>query len=311
MRPEVSVVISTYNRHDSLAGTIESVLGQKSAPEYELIVVDNRSTDETAALVQEYARRSDRVRYVFEPQQGVSYGRNAGIAQSTGPVIAFTDDDVLVAEDWLAAIRTVFAEKPEFGCIGGRVLPRWPAAPPDWLTPRHWAPLALLDYGEAQPLGAGNRKCLITANMAVRREVFKRIGYFRPAFQKTAESTCSIEDRELQERYWQAGGRCWFDPRIEVYAEVQRFRLEKEYHRRWHFRFGELQALLKEPEFEMSGWHLFGVPGHVVRRFAEHSAAVCGNVLTGRGENAFEHELEARFFVGFMRMRWRGGATPS
>lgn len=307
MRREISVVISTYNRQDSLAGTIESVLGQKSPPEYELIVVDNRSTDETAALIQEYAHRSDRVRYVFEPQQGVSYGRNAGIAQSTGPVIAFTDDDVLVSEDWLTAIRAASEQKPEFGCIGGRVLPRWPEPPPHWLTPRHWAPLALLDYGEAQPLGADNRKCLITANMAVRREVFERIGYFRPAFQKTAGSTCSIEDRELQERYWQAGGRCWFDPNIEVYAEVQRFRLEKEYHRRWHFRFGELQALLKEPEFETSGWHLFGVPGHVVRRFAEHSAAVLGDVLTARGEQAFEHEMEARFFAGFMKMRWRGG----
>jgi glucosyl-dolichyl phosphate glucuronosyltransferase len=307
MRPEISIVISTYNRQHSLAAAIESVLSQKGAPEYELIVVDNRSTDGTAAVVREYTHRSDRVRYVFEPQQGVSYGRNAGIAESTGAIVAFTDDDVVVSGDWLAAIRAAFDERSEFGCIGGKVLPRWPEPPPRWLTPKHWAPLALLDYGEAQPLGPDNRKCLITANMAVRREVFEQIGGFSPEFQKSAGLIYALEDTELQERYWRAGGRCLFDPRIEVYAEVQSFRLEKEYHRRWQFNFGEWQALLREPEFERSKWHVFGVPGHVMRRFAEHSAAVLADVLTGRSEKAFEHEIEARFFAGFMRMRWSGG----
>jgi glucosyl-dolichyl phosphate glucuronosyltransferase len=306
MRPEISVVISTFNRQDSLAATIEGIRVQKNAPEYELIVVDNRSTDSTAALVKEYASRSNLVRYVYEPRQGVSYGRNAGIVQSSAPLIAFTDDDVVVAEDWLKSIQSAFAQKPEFGCIGGRVLPRWPAPPPPWLTSKHWAPLALLDYGEAQALDMKNRKCLITANMAIRREVLEQIGGFRPAFQKTAGSTCSIEDRELQERYWQVGGRCWFDPSITVYADVQASRLEKDYHRRWHSRFGELQALLREPEFERSSWHLAGVPGHVVRRFAEHGAATFGDMWLLRRDRAFEHELKARFFLGFMKMRWTG-----
>ena len=210
-------MISTYNRQDSLTATIESILAQKNAPEYELIVVDNCSTDGTTARIKKYASRSSLLRYVYEPRQGVSFGRNAGIAQSSAALIAFTDDDVVVPEDWLKSIQAVFEQKPEFGCIGGRVLPRWPAPPPPWLTPKHWAPLALLDYGEAQAFDMKNRKCLITANMAIRRGVLEQIGGFLPRFQKTAGSTCSIEDRELQERYWQAGGRCWFDPSITVY----------------------------------------------------------------------------------------------
>jgi GT2 family glycosyltransferase len=306
MRPEISVVISTYNRRDSLARTIESVLAQTDAPEYELIVVDNRSTDRTAPLIKEYVYRSDRVRYVFEPKQGVAYGRNAGIGRAVAPIIAFTDDDVVVSANWLKAIHTAFEEKPQFGCIGGKVSPLWPAPPPRWLTPKHWAPLALLDYGEAQPLGPDNRKCLITANMAVRREVFECIGGFSPNFQKSAGLIYALEDTELQERYWRTGGRCFFDPRIEVYAEVQSFRLEKQYHRRWHFDFGAWQARLREPQFEKSKWHLFGVPGHVVRRFAEHGAAALGDMLLRRGDRAFEHELQARFFAGFMKKRWSG-----
>jgi glycosyltransferase involved in cell wall biosynthesis len=282
---------------------MESVLAQKHAPAYELIVVDNNSSDGTAAIVHRYVERGFPVRYVFERKQGVSYGRNAGIAAADAPFIAFTDDDVTVAEDWLAAICQAFEEHTDCGFVGGKVLPHWPVTPPEWLTQKHWGPLALLDYGMAQVIDANNRKCLITANMAARRGVLKTIGYFRPAFQKTAGSTCSIEDRELQERYWRSGGRCWFDPRIVVHAEVQRFRLERRYHRKWHFSHGELNALLHDEEFESSGQRFLKIPGHVWRRLIEHSAASVLARLRLRRESAFEHELEALFFAGFVRMR--------
>ena len=112
-----------------------------------------------------------------------------------------------------------------------------------------------------------------------------------------------MEDRELQERYWRSGGRCWFDPRIVVHAEVQNFRLERRYHRKWHFSHGELNALLHDEEFESSGQRILKVPGHVWRRLIEHSAASALARLRLRRESAFEHELEALFFAGFVRMR--------
>jgi glucosyl-dolichyl phosphate glucuronosyltransferase len=305
MRPEISVVISTYNREASLGGTIESILAQNNPPPFELIVVDNRSTDGTRQAIHAFeTRTSGPVRYVFEERQGVSSGRNTGIADACAPVIAFTDDDVVVADDWLRAIQNAFAERPECGCVGGKVLAVWPETPPAWLTQRHWGPLALLDYGTAQILNARNRKCLITANMAVRAEVFEQIGRFMPDFQKVAGSTCSLDDRELQERYWKAGGHCWFDPRIVVHAQVQAFRLRKEYHRRWHLSHGELHAILRDPEFEQSSFRVFGVPGHVWRRFAAETLRVAICSAGFQREQAFEHELEARFFAGFIRKRY-------
>lgn len=312
MRPEISVVVSTYNRSGSLSAAMESILGQVNAPEYELVIADNGSTDGTAQLVKEYALRSDRVRYVFEPRQGVAYGRNAGVAQSVAPLIAFTDDDVAVSKDWLCAIHASFEENPQFGCIGGKVLPRWPEPPPRWLTRAHWAPLALLDYGDTQALGAENQKCLITANMAMRRTAFEQIGGFDPAFQKSAGLLYALEDRELQERYWRAGGRCLFDPRIQVHAQVQKFRMQKKYHRRWHFHFGEWQALLQEPAIEQSNRSIFGVPGHILRRLASQGLAAVGNILAGRTTAAFERETQAWYFAGFVKMRWMGNrrATP-
>jgi glucosyl-dolichyl phosphate glucuronosyltransferase len=303
MQPEISVVVSTYNRVDSLVGTIQSVLAQENVPEFELIVVDNNCTDATAAAVRALEAQNPRLHYVFEARQGVSYGRNAGIAASRASIIAFTDDDVVADKNWLATIKRTFDEHPECGCVGGKVLPLWPAPAPAWLKQRHWSPLALLDYGEPQSIGAENPKCLITANMSVRREIFDSIGYFLPAFQKTKGSTCSVEDRELQERYWRAGGRCWFDPNIIVYAEVQPNRLTKAYHRKWHFSHGELHALMRDPALESSHRSVFGVPGHIRRRAITHSRRMLWSTLKGDSETAFAHELEARFCFGFIRKR--------
>jgi glycosyltransferase involved in cell wall biosynthesis len=307
MRPVISVVISTYNRARSLESAIASVIRQADPPAYELIVVDNRSTDETAAVVRRIAAQHSNVRYVYEERQGVSYGRNAGIDAAGSDLLAFTDDDVAVAPDWLRAILRAAEEHPECGCIGGKVLPRWPKAPPPWLTERHWAPLALLDYGGPQRIDAGSPRCLITANMAIRREVFDRIGRFRPEFQKTAGSTCSNEDRELQERYWRAGGLCWFDPRIVVEAEIQPERLTKSYHRQWHFSHGQLHAALRDPEFEQSGFRMLDVPGHVWRRLG--TSLLLTGLSLFRRQGAFDHEIEARFFAGFIRARLAAAST--
>jgi glucosyl-dolichyl phosphate glucuronosyltransferase len=221
MKPEVSIVISTYNRSQMLARAIESVLRQQGSVRYEIVIVDNNSTDTTAQVVKQYAEQNSIVRYVFEAKQGVSHGRNAGIAAARADLIAFTDDDVLVESNWVERIKAVFGAEPDHGFIGGKVLPLWPHDQPAWLNRNHWSPLALLDYGKAQTLDAMNRKCLIGANMSGRRSVFEQIGYFKPQFQKTKGSICAVEDREIQERYWKVDGRCRFDPSIAVYANVQ------------------------------------------------------------------------------------------
>src|SRR5436305_8400951 len=136
---DVSVIISTYNRCEMLPAALESILAQETAgTRYELIVVDNNSTDKTREVVESFiARGHANLRYVFEGKQGLSHARNAGIAAARAPIIAFTDDDVRAASDWVASIKRVFDEHPEVDFVGGKVLPRWEAEPPSWLTPDH------------------------------------------------------------------------------------------------------------------------------------------------------------------------------
>jgi glycosyltransferase involved in cell wall biosynthesis len=307
--PLVSVVISTYNRGALLHDAIASVLRQRlSRPiAMELVVVDNNSTDETRSVVKRLADADARVRYVFEGQQGSSYGRNTGIREARGRLIAFTDDDVRAEPDWIEAILRAFDEHPNAAVVGGRVLPLWPSPPPAWLTREHWMPLALVDYGDAPVvISPENSLCLVGANMAFRRDVFELVGAFRPQFQLGQHGIIgSVEDHELQLRVLRGGRALVYDPRIVVHAEVQPNRLDRAYHRRWHKGHGHFYALLRLEDMEHTRFGtLLGVPAHLYKQ-ALKDVAVWVKGKTLGDPRAFAHELRLRFFSGFLRTRAR------
>jgi glycosyltransferase involved in cell wall biosynthesis len=116
----VTVVLCTYNRATLLAPAIQRLLSQSAdAPRYEVVLVDNNSVDDTRAVIERHIASSvPPVRYVFEPRQGLSHARNAGIAAARSDIVAFTDDDVLVAEDWVQVIKRAFDVHPDIECLG-------------------------------------------------------------------------------------------------------------------------------------------------------------------------------------------------
>lgn len=249
--PEISVVISTYNRAGRLPAALDALLAQTGGVPYEIIVVDNNSTDETARIIVERARaHPDRLRGVFEPRQGLSYGRNTGISLARAPIVAFTDDDVRVMPEWVAEFARAFREHPDIDFVGGRVLPEWLAPPPRWLTTAHWSPLALQDYGDA-PMFTGPERaiCLVGASLAFRRRVFDRVGFFTPALGRVKDGIGSTEDHDLQLRAWRAGMRGMYAPAVLSYADVTPDRMVKAYHRRWHRGHGRHCALMRLREY--------------------------------------------------------------
>jgi len=309
----VSVVLCTFNRSHLVAQAIEALLHQRpDTPPYEVVVVDNNSTDATRQVVGEF-RESAIVRYAFEPRQGLSVARNRGVAHARADILAFTDDDVRVDSTWVQAIVHAFDEQPDIDMVGGRVQPEWEAPPPSWLSQTGTAPLAIVDYGEqAFRLTPVRPVCLIGANVAVRRRAFDRVGGFSTELQRVGNGVGSTEDHDFQTRLLASGVAALYDPRILVRTVVPRARLSKRYHRAWHQGHGRFYALMHEPSFERSTrGAVLGVPAHVYRSALRECSAWVGSVLSRRGSEAFAHELQLRFLTAFAVQRIFGARIPA
>jgi glycosyltransferase involved in cell wall biosynthesis len=298
-----------------LPGALDSALEQESeCLRYEVIVVDNNSTDDTRQVVERYLTRGySNLRYVFEEKQGVSYARNTGLANARAPIIAFADDDVRVAKDWVANIRKEFDRHPEVDFVGGKILPRWKTAPPAWLTRDHWWALALLDYGdEAFYVSADNPLCLPTANASFRSQLFERFGLFSPEFS-------GREDHEFLLRLWWEGIRGLYAPNIVVTAEVQPERLKKEYHRKWNTTTGKFNSIMRLNEMMNSDGRivgeaqdtlkLFGVPAFVYRSLFVGSLGLIGSTLLGRRAASLRYKNCVWYSIGYIGKRYEQQAS--
>jgi len=306
--PDLSVVICTYNRPELLRLALETLLRQRPMGlTYEVVVVDNNSTPETRAVVDELAQSDSRLRYVRETRQGNAYARNTGVTSARAPIVAFLDDDVTVRDNWLEIIPHAFRET-NAGFVGGKVLPRWEEPPPSWLDSANWAPIAALDYGDSPfAITSENPLCLLTANIAFKKEMFSQHGEFSPAVQRTGDSIGSLEDHEFLTRLLRAGVIGAYVPELIVDAYVGSERMTKEYHRRWHTGHGHFYAVMNDPEWERSSYRLLGVPGHLYKETARNALAWFSQMLAGKTDDAFTHECRLRFFRGFFLQRQRSG----
>lgn len=306
---DASIVISTYNRCGLLKEALQALLSQTPAHlNFEVLVVDNNSSDDTRSLVQSLAAQNpEKLKYFFEPKQGLSYGRNTGIANATASILAFTDDDVRVARDWVYQIKTGFEANPDIDFLGGKVVPQWQTAPPSWLTAAHWGPLALLDYGDERFfVDSGKQLCLIGANFAFRRRAFEKVGLFKTDFQRVKNGIGSLEDHEMLLRLWRANSYGLYLPELVVTAEIEPERMEKQYHRRWHAGHGRFYAALHSEEVERTRvGRIFGVPAHLYRRAFHDALGWTLSNVRNRRDLAFAHEVQLRYFGGFFRRRWQ------
>jgi glycosyltransferase involved in cell wall biosynthesis len=303
----VSVVLSTRNRAHVLNPALENLLTQTSDVTYEVIVVDNDSTDRTRSIISAHMPNSaDRLRYVFEPRRGLSHARNAGIASAQADLVAFTDDDVRVSGNWVAIISKTFAAHPDIHCLGGRTLPVWPSAPPPWLTKEHWVgPLALQDYGDAEcVIDARRPRCLAGANFAFRKQIFDQVGLFSSDFPRA-------QDTEFLLRMYRAGYKSLYVPDMIVHAAVDPNRLTKAYHRRWHSAIGRFNARMRfeelaDPVLGLRAevpdlMRIAGVPLFAVRQLGRELWQWLVNTARGREAEAFVHENRSRALVSYMR----------
>jgi glycosyltransferase involved in cell wall biosynthesis len=206
----ISVIVCTKNRCASLAACLEHLSRvEASADDWELIVVDNGSTDGTEQIVNSFVRRVPfDMRLVNEPRRGLAVARSTGIAAATGGILAFTDDDCYVSPQFLASISRVFQDE-SLGFIGGRVVLYDPTDDPittkDEEHPFTIPPFTFIEAG-----------LMHGCNMAVRREVIAAIGGFDPLLGAGAPFRCG-EDVDLFARASAAGWAGAYCPSVVVH----------------------------------------------------------------------------------------------
>jgi glycosyltransferase involved in cell wall biosynthesis len=243
---KITVILCTYNRSHSLPKALDSVAAQMlpdSVP-WEVLVVDNNSRDQTRAVAEDYCRRYPRrFRYLFELQQGLSRARNAGIRDARGEIIAFMDDDVTVAPEWLQNL-TASLHGGEWAGAGGRILPPQEFTPPRWLTLGGemdlGGALALFDLGNVP---SELKRAPYGTNMAFRKNMFEKYGNFRADLGRCGDNLLSNEDTEFGRRLIAGGERLRYEPNAVVFHPVPEERLSKNYFRAWWFAYGRARAL--------------------------------------------------------------------
>jgi glycosyltransferase involved in cell wall biosynthesis len=205
---DFSIVISTRNRADRLPRCLAAIGRLSSGNGFELVVVDNNSTDDTRAIVELFARTVPfPVAYVLERRPGLSFARNAGIARSRGRIIVFTDDDCYPREDLLDHVDAAFRDQ-RIGFMSGRVL----------LFDRSDYPAMISEWTERRVLEPGTYiwpGLIKGANMAYRRSVLDRIGGFDPVFGSGTPFPC--DDCDAAARASLAGFAGLYTPDAVVY----------------------------------------------------------------------------------------------
>jgi glucosyl-dolichyl phosphate glucuronosyltransferase len=303
----ISIVVCTYNRAKSLRLTLESLF-KLDIPHHrcvELLLVDNNSTDATRELVHAMQESSPfQLRYLFEPEKGLSFARNRGVREAKGEILAFTDDDVLVERNWLRAVEECFSNR-ETACAGGRIHPLWEVERPNWLTQELYNYLALLDLGdEARDL---SEPLVYGANFVVRASMFTKYGLFETSIGRSGEKLYGGEESEFIERLLAGGERVCYLPDLVVHHYIPARRMRKSYFRKWIMDNAELNAR------QIGVYHhrnIAGIPLYAIRHFLlAMSRYLISLVLL---KPVFCHELAVIRFSVFMAARLKlGRLRPS
>lgn len=296
---ELTVILCTYNRSKSLINTLESLKQQILPPDFqwEILVIDNNSTDNTPQVVREFNTSSGlRVRYAKEKKQGLSHARNKGILEARGHYVAFIDDDAIADENWVAKIYETF-QLYSCDCIGGKIYLKYEGNLPRWLTKDLWGFLACLDYGDEVQRLESEEKYPVGCNMAFSKNVFETVGFFNTDLGRTGTKPIGGEEVEFFTRLLRVGATAIYQPGAPVYHVIQPERLKKSYFRRLHLLEGEVRG---RDIGTYDGRNLCGIPLFIFPQFLRSIRNYISTIFSDGWNNSFRKEMNIWYFLGIM-----------
>lgn len=231
---KISAAICSYNRARFIVDAVDSIFNQdydKSL--FEVVVVDNNSTDDTLARLKQYKEQHPdyNFRFLTEPNQGVAYTRTRCAIEAKGEIVAYLDDDSKAQPGWLKQIADFFDSHPDTYSIGGKITPYFLTGIPNWYSKYFFGLVGRFDQGEHIKQLTGQRyPC--GANMAFRKKVFEEIGYFNTALGRSGKGLLATEEKDIYMRILHYGKKVFYLPGVEVLHAVESNKFNKDYVRR-------------------------------------------------------------------------------
>lgn len=243
----ISVVVCTYNRADILAIALCTLGRQALDPaQYEVIVVDNNSSDHTPQLVADLQQQQSNLRYVRETRQGLAHARNRGWQEARGSYVAYTDDDCKLPPQWLRVAHSIIAERQPL-VFGGPYFPFYLAGRPRWFK----------DHYGAKNLGAQarylpNNEYLSGGNIFFSRPLLANSGGFNPNLGMAGDAIAYGEETDLIRRLRSAdaGLHLYYEPQLFVYHLVRAEKFSVAWRIRASFRTGLYAGIVfRQPQY--------------------------------------------------------------
>ncbi|WP_151961545.1 glycosyltransferase [Acinetobacter bereziniae] len=234
---KLSVIIPTKNRSKILYKALQSIVNQTLSSregEYEVIVVDNGSTDDTGKIVNSFKEHIKNLVYIYDPKPGLHIGRHRGLLVSKANILVYADDDIEALPTWLESILISF-EDPNVVLVGGKNLPNFESDPPDWIL-KMWQKhnnkiinyLSILDFGdniqEISPF------YIFGCNFSIRKNILLEAGGFHPdGMPQELIRYRGDGETHVSEYIEKKGYKTVYNPNASVYHLVSEKRMTKEY----------------------------------------------------------------------------------
>lgn len=293
--PSVTVAICTWNRARSLERVLTAMADLRIPPgtRWEVVVVNNNSTDDTDAVITRHTERIP-LRRLFEPVPGISHARNRAVAETVSDFLLWIDDDALPHPDWLSAHLEAF-NRFHADLVIGKVDPLWETGtPPRWFVREFYGMFALLDYGDEPRIITDPRESGFNVNLGFRRELVDSIGIYR--LDIGTGRRAGGEDQDLCRRAHDAGKVVVYQPHAVVQHIIPKARCSKRFYRNyiWSGSQNHLQLLRDEPAQVP---RLLGLPRYFLRKNLEYLGKYLSSLATRR-RDAFYYELKLIRLVG-------------
>ena len=316
---KLSIIIPTHNRSYSLKRTIESVIRLDDEADFELIVVDNNSTDNTRDIAESYP---DIVKYVFEKNTSFTRARGTGAENSSGDIFLYLDDDVIVNDGALSEIISVFGEYPDCGLLAGKILPEYEEDPPDWTlacqkTFNGWS---MFNPEVYEHLDIGFQKTPWAAGpmMAVRKKAYDSVGGFPP---DTVGVETNLQTRMFKKLYIGPGdyGLCqkiredgfhvYYSPGCSCRHVVLKMRLTVQFWRSRMIGEGHHHAVTNREFHQMGGFKLMKVRKSMSRYYSRWTRKLLKRLSENEGYLVNNHfngmlfeELWVHYYKAYLDM---------